>query len=172
MDKIDKKEKKVRPVTVHITNHNQFQKGVGAFITNLEHLTIVMDSEGNMKMDAGQVVAPVMPHTEVDLEKKEPSEDKAIIKLPQELSSKKAKRILGNAVELKLLTTDYQRPAGMAWWKMACMADAIGEALELSNKWVVFCEFWKNSNLRKYNTDKKGMTEYNNFRKILNSQML
>lgn len=60
---MEKKEKKEKPVTVHITNHNKFEKGVGAFITNLEHLTIVMDSEGNMKLDASQV--PVMPHTEV-----------------------------------------------------------------------------------------------------------
>ena len=51
--------------TVQITNHNEFQKGVGAFITNLEHLTIVMDEDGNMKVDAGQV--PVMPHTQVDV---------------------------------------------------------------------------------------------------------
>ena len=50
-------------MTVHITNHNTFQKGVGAFVTNLNHLTIVMDSEGNMKMDASQV--PTMPHAEV-----------------------------------------------------------------------------------------------------------
>lgn len=61
---MEKKEKKEKPVTVHITNHNKFEKGVGAFITNLNHLTIVMDSEGNMKMDASQV--PVMPHTEVE----------------------------------------------------------------------------------------------------------
>ena len=60
---MEKKEKKEKPVTVHITNHNKFEKGVGAFITNLEHLTIVMDSEGNMKMDASQV--PMMPQTEV-----------------------------------------------------------------------------------------------------------
>lgn len=60
-----KKKKDDKPVTVHITNHNKFEKGVGAFITNLNHLTIVMDSEGNMKMDAVQ--APVMPHTQVDV---------------------------------------------------------------------------------------------------------
>ena len=63
---MEKKELKEKPVTVHITNHNQFQKGVGAFITNLNHLTIVMDSEGNMKMDAAQM--PIMPHTEVNEE--------------------------------------------------------------------------------------------------------
>lgn len=60
---MEKKEKKEKPVTVHITNHNKFEKGVGAFITNLNHLTIVMDSEGNMKMDASQV--PMMPQAEV-----------------------------------------------------------------------------------------------------------
>ena len=70
--KKEKKEKKEKPVTVHITNHNTFQKGVGAFVTNLNHLTIVMDSEGNMKLDAGQV--PVMPHTQVDTEE-EPAQD-------------------------------------------------------------------------------------------------
>lgn len=68
-----KKAKPEKPVTVHITNHNKFEKGVGAFITNLNHLTIVMDSEGNMKLDANQV--PVMPHTDVDTEEKQPEED-------------------------------------------------------------------------------------------------
>ena len=63
---MEKKNKQEKPVTVNITNNNTFQKGVGAFITNLNHLTIVMDSEGNMKMDAQQV--PVMPHTEVETE--------------------------------------------------------------------------------------------------------
>ena len=58
------REKNEKPVTVHITNNNKFEKGVGAFITNLNHLTIVMDSEGNMKVDAVQ--APVMPYTQVD----------------------------------------------------------------------------------------------------------
>lgn len=64
---MDRKNRNNKPVNVHITNNNTFEKGVGAFITNLNHLTIVMDSEGNMKMDAGQV--PVMPHTEVEVEK-------------------------------------------------------------------------------------------------------
>lgn len=62
---MEDKEKNEKPVTVQITNHNEFQKGVGAFITNLEHLTIVMDEDGNMKVDAGQV--PAMPHQQVDV---------------------------------------------------------------------------------------------------------
>lgn len=66
------KEKQEKPVTVNITNHNQFQKGVGAFITNLNHLTIVMDGEGNMKLDASQV--PTMPHTQVDTQATEENE--------------------------------------------------------------------------------------------------
>ena len=56
------KKKQEQPVTVNITNNNQFQKGVGAFITNLNHLTIVMDSEGNIKMEG--VEASIMPHKE------------------------------------------------------------------------------------------------------------
>ena len=92
--------------------------------------------------------------------------------LPPELSSRRARRIFARAVEARLLTADYQRPSDAEWWKMACMADVIGEELSLSNKWVVFCSLWGNSNLRKYNTDKQGMTDYNNFRKILRSQIL
>ena len=65
MTNTEKKEKKVKPATVQITNHNEFQKGVGAFVTNLNHLTIVMDEEGNMKMDMGKM--PVMPHTKIDV---------------------------------------------------------------------------------------------------------
>lgn len=74
-EKKKKKEENVKPVTVHITNHNQFQKGVGAFITNLNHLTIVMDAEGNMKLNADQLPASVMPHTEVDVEQQEAETD-------------------------------------------------------------------------------------------------
>ena len=66
-------KKQEKPVTVHITNHNTFQKGVGAFVTNLNHLTIVMDSEGNMKMDASQV--PTMPHAEVIANCENPEEE-------------------------------------------------------------------------------------------------
>ena len=92
--------------------------------------------------------------------------------LPPELNSRKAQRILNRAVDAQLLTADYQRPKGVEWWRMACMADAIGEELALTNKWVVFCTLWGNSNLRKYNTDKQGMTDYNNFRKILMKQII
>lgn len=81
MDEKEKKkkkkqeEKKEKPVTVHITNHNTFQKGVGAFVTNLNHLTIVMDSEGNMKMDTSQAAVPVMPQTQVDVEQSPKEEE-------------------------------------------------------------------------------------------------
>ena len=92
--------------------------------------------------------------------------------LPIELTSRRARRILARAVEALLLTADYQRPADVEWWKIACMADVIGDELSLPNKWVVFCSLWGNSNLRKYNIDKQGMTDYNNFRKILRKQIL
>lgn len=61
-------------MTVHITNHNKFEKGVGAFITNLEHLTLIMDAEGNMKMDMGQMAVP--PQTEVEQPQEERAEEK------------------------------------------------------------------------------------------------
>ena len=80
---MEKKEKNEKPVTVNITNHNKFEKGVGAFITNLNHLTIVMDSEGNMKMDA--VHAPVMPHTQVDAVPNSQEEDADEEKLVERL---------------------------------------------------------------------------------------
>ena len=73
MTNTEKKEKKVKPATVQITNHNEFQKGVGAFVTNLNHLTIVMDSEGNMKMDAAQMGA--QQHTQVEVEQSPEEED-------------------------------------------------------------------------------------------------
>ena len=53
-----KKQQTSRPVTVHITNHNKFERGVGAFITNLEHLTVVMDAEGNMKLEGAEAAKP------------------------------------------------------------------------------------------------------------------
>ena len=87
--------------------------------------------------------------------------------LPKELCSKKAKRILDRAVEEGFLKENYQPGDNMEWWKMACMADKIGDELGLPNKWVVFCSFWGNKNLRKYKTDKEGLSDYKNFQKNL-----
>ena len=56
-----KKQPAGRPVTVRITNHNNFSGGVGAFITNLEHLTVVMDAEGNMKLEGAEASKPAAP---------------------------------------------------------------------------------------------------------------
>ena len=101
--KKEKKEQKEKPVTVHITNHNTFQKGVGAFVTNLNHLTIVMDSEGNMKLDAQQL--PVMPHTEVEVEKESPQDDEKgegmasvakCFKFPNDFVKQKVKAIVND----------------------------------------------------------------------------
>ena len=96
-----KRKKEEKPVTVHITNHNQFQKGVGAFITNLNHLTIVMDEDGNMKMDVPQV----MPHTQVDVTKvesikKEPYEESIFKFIHPAIDREEARKI---HVEIKNL---------------------------------------------------------------------
>ena len=112
MDEKEKKkkkkqeEKKEKPMTVHITNHNTFQKGVGAFVTNLNHLTIVMDSEGNMKLDAGQL--PVMPHTQVDTEVK-PAQDDG--KGDSSASATKCFKIANDYVKekLKIIVSNYHQ---------------------------------------------------------------
>ena len=88
---MEKNNKNEKPVTVHITNHNQFQKGVGAFVTNLNHLTIVMDSEGNMKMDAVQT--PAMPHTQIEKVKPEKKANFALLVTKPERAAQVIERL-------------------------------------------------------------------------------
>ena len=90
---MEEKNKNEKPVTVNITNHNQFQKGAGAFITNLNHLTLVMDADGNMKIDMNKM--PIMPHTSVSQETTEKEHS------PQTISDKSIKEGIGQQQEEK-----------------------------------------------------------------------
>ena len=130
-----KKEKKEKPVAVHITNHNKFEKGVGAFITNLEHLTIVMDSEGNMKMDASQV--PVMPQAQVeDVQDEEDVNDE--VEDGEDLVAKLLPIFYNKEKDVRLFLNQIQRMAPEA-------------ITDLVNQWV------KEKRISDYGNSRKGM---------------
>lgn len=130
-----KKGKKDKPVAVHITNHNQFQKGVGAFITNLNHLTIIMDSEGNMKMDASQV--PVMPQAQVeDVQDEEEVND--------EVED-------GEDLVAKLLPIFYNKEEDVRLFLNQIRGMATEDITELVNQWV------KEKRISDYGNSRKGV---------------
>ena len=87
---------------------------------------------------------------------------------PKELDTNRARNMLDRAVERKLLTeVDYQRREPTEWWKLACLANEMGDALELKNKWVVFATLWgkDKESLRKSFNDKYETSDYSDFKK-------
>jgi hypothetical protein len=132
-----KKDTEQQPVTVNITNNNEFKKGVGAFITNLNHLTIVMDSEGNMKMDAA--VAPAMPQEVLGTNTVSP--------LPAKLATEQAMKYWKQLQEKNFVDSHYMLLKDTTRQQAAYIAELFAEKLEIKTKWKTFEDFWHISNL-------------------------
>ena len=132
-----KKEMEQQPVTVNITNNNEFKKGVGAFITNLNHLTIVMDSEGNMKMDAA--VAPAMPQEVLGTNTVSP--------LPAKLATEQAVNYWKQLQEKNFVDSHYMLLKDTTRQQAAYIAELFAEKLGIKTKWKTFEDFWHIINL-------------------------
>lgn len=80
----------------------------------------------------------------------QPMEAKEDAVIPDQLKSNRAKGMMSIAVECGILDDNWQPRTGVEEWKLACIANKIGEELNLSNKWSVFAQLWsrKPDNLR------------------------
>ena len=140
-----KKEMEQQPVTVNITNNNEFKKGVGAFITNLNHLTIVMDSEGNMKMDAAGLPLSAQgiatPHSQ--RENCPPVHSP----LPAKLATEQAMKYWKQLQEKNFVDSHYMLLKDTTRQQAAYIAELFAEKLGIKTKWKTFEDFWHISNL-------------------------
>lgn len=74
--------------------------------------------------------------------------------LPAQLKSEKAKKILMGLVRIDVLDENFQPSSKLTCYTRGYLARRIADALEISNVWVFFGDFWhlKSSTLRsKYN---------------------
>ena len=150
------KEKKSE---IHITNN--FNAPIGQHIDHVDTINFRMDGDGNFHFGMVENVK----------EGKKKNEEEG--SLPKELLSNRARGMLNRAVDEGLLTEDYQPSEQTKKWQLACMADCIGDALELNNKWIVFGSLWgSGNNLRKYKGDKQGLSDYNNFEKKIKRSII
>ena len=126
-----------------------------------------------------RVIRPIKPPTakmKWALDTKD-DEEVAMIRLsrprPSWADSRRAKALLNIAVEESLLDIHYQPLDDTPMWKLGGMADRIGDALELDNKWMRFGELWnrKKDALRKKWDDMKDMSRGIEFRKSVLERM-
>lgn len=93
--------------------------------------------------------------------------------LPSWANSRRAKALLGIAVDEGLIDGHYQPLDDTPMWKLGGLADRIGDVLELDNKWLRFGELWdrKKEALRKKWDDMKDMSRGVEFRKSVLERM-
>ena len=105
-------------------------------------------------------------------------EEVRVIRLSREkpswANSRRAKALLDIAVDEALLDDHYQPLDDTPMWKLGGLADRIGDALELDNKWLRFGELWdrKKEVLRTKWSDVKDMSRGMEFRKQVLDRMI
>ena len=62
--------------------------------------------------------------------------------LPVQLKSEKAKKILMGLVRIDVLDENFQPSSNLTWYTRGYLARRIADALEISNVWAFFGDFW------------------------------
>lgn len=86
--------------------------------------------------------------------------------LPAQLKSEKAKKILMGLVRIDVLDENFQPSSKLTCYTRGYLARRIADALEISNVWVFFGDFWhlKSSTLRSKYNESLGMKKHWNLR--------
>lgn len=89
--------------------------------------------------------------------------------LPAQLKSEKAKKILMGLVRIDVLDENFQPSSNLTWYTRGYLARRIADALEISNVWVFFGDFWhlNSGTLRSKYNDSLGMKKTLEFEEII-----
>lgn len=89
--------------------------------------------------------------------------------LPAQLKSEKAKKILTGLVRIDVLDENFQPSSKLTCYTRGYLARRIADALEISNVWVFFGDFWhlKSSTLRSKYNDSLGMKKTLEFEDLI-----
>lgn len=91
--------------------------------------------------------------------------------LPAQLKSEKAKKILMGLVRIDVLDENFQPSSKLTCYTRGYLARRIADALEISNVWVFFGDFWhlKSSTLRSKYNDSLGMKKTLEFEDLIHN---
>ena len=91
--------------------------------------------------------------------------------LPAQLKSEKAKKILMGLVRIDVLDENFQPSSNLTWYTRGYLARRIADALEISNVWVFFGDFWhlKSSTLRSKYNESLGMKKTLEFEDLIHN---
>ena len=89
--------------------------------------------------------------------------------LPVQLMSEKAKKILMGLVRIDVLDENFQPSSNLTWYTRGYLARRIADALEISNVWVFFGDFWhlNSGTLRSKYNDSLSMKKTLEFEEII-----
>lgn len=89
--------------------------------------------------------------------------------LPAQLKSEKAKKILTGLVRINVLDENFQPSSNLTWYTRGYLARRIADALEISNVWVFFGDFWhlNSGTLRSKYNDSLSMKKTLEFEEII-----
>lgn len=89
--------------------------------------------------------------------------------LPAQLKSEKAKKILMGLVRIDVLDENFQPSSKLTCYTRGYLARRIADALEISNVWVFFGDFWhlKSSTLRSKYNESLGMKKTLEFEDLI-----
>ena len=89
--------------------------------------------------------------------------------LPVQLKSEKAKKILMGLVRIDVLDENFQPSSNLTWYTRGYLARRIADALEISNVWVFFGDFWhlNSGTLRSKYNDSLSMKKTLEFEEII-----
>lgn len=91
--------------------------------------------------------------------------------LPAQLKSEKAKKILMGLVRIDVLDENFQPSSKLTCYTRGYLARRIADALEISNVWVFFGNFWhlKSSTLRSKYNESLGMKKTLEFEDLIHN---
>lgn len=89
--------------------------------------------------------------------------------LPVQLKSEKAKKILMGLVRIDVLDENFQPSSNLTWYTRGYLARRIADALEISNVWAFFGDFWhlNSGTLRSKYNDSLSMKKTLEFEEII-----
>ena len=129
-------------------------------------------SSGDNLNDADFEVVDDEPRKDGEPRKAEPSISGYVgrsVVLPVQLKSEKAKKILMGLVRIDVLDENFQPSSNLTWYTRGYLARRIADALEISNVWVFFGDFWhlNSGTLRSKYNDSLSMKKTLEFEEII-----
>lgn len=163
----------VLKIAINIENAHGWHFGDNIFGGSFEKKSSDSSSGENLN-DADFEVVDDEPRKDGEPRKAEPPISGYVgcsVVLPAQLKSEKAKKILMGLVRIDVLDENFQPSSKLTCYTRGYLARRIADALEISNVWVFFGDFWhlKSSTLRSKYNESLGMKKTLEFEDLIHN---